>query len=213
MSKLLIRYPNVIVEHGDILDVFNRQYWLGAWFDLETSLLLLDHPKQPWDLQRVPDFARAMVVAMSLSSRRVCIGTEAFAVELQNLMQDNHGFITSPQMARAYSGRSGKQNMIFALSHYHPLKWSPKDYLFQHVHIPMDFYGEFENRDNYMQVDGHLVAVVSRVSALGRLHLQFQSRVGWFFTSEDPEPPLLPEVVQTWMDQWKARACAASKVR
>ena len=213
LDALLVKYPGVVVEHDNIFNVFKRQFWLGAWFDLETSLLLVNRPDQPWDFERVPDFCRATVVAMSLSSRRVRGTAEQFAVELQCLMQDRHGFITSPQMARAYSGRSDKQNMVFALSIYEVPRWSAKDYLFQHVHIPLDFYGEFEHRENYMQVDGHLVAAVSRVSASGRLHLRFQSRMGWFFTNDDPEPPVPVDVVQGWLDKWNVRTCAKSPLR
>ena len=208
LDALLATYPQVCVEHGNILSIFKRQQWLGAWFDLETSLLVLHDPKQPWDFERVPEFSRAAVCAMSLSSRRVYGTAEQFAIELQSLMQRSDGFITSPQMARAYSGRSGKQNMVFALSHYEVPLWEPQDYLYQHVRIPLDYYGNFNNREAYMIIDGHLVAVVSRVSASGRLHLQFKSRAGWFFRDEDPEPPVPLATVQGWLDRWARLAKA-----
>ena len=212
LDALLATYPQVRVEHGNILDIFKRQQWLGAWFDLETSLLVLHDPKQPWDFERVPEFSRAAVCAISLSSRRVHGTAEQFAIELQSLMQRSDGFVTSPQMSRAYSGRSGKQNMIFALSHYKVPLWGPEDYLYHHVHIPLDYYGNFNNREDYMITDGHLVAAVSRVSTSGRLHLRFQSRLGWFFRDEDPEAPVPLATVQRWMDRWAAHACASARL-
>ena len=211
LDALIATYPQVHVEHGDILRIFKRQRWLGAWFDLETSLLVLHDPKQPWDFDRVPEFSRAAVCAVSLSSRRVYGTAEQFAIELQSLMQRSDGFITSPQMSRAYSGRSGKQNMIFALSHYKVPLWEAEDYMYQHVHIPLDYYDHFNNSDDYMIIDGHLVAVVSRVSASGRLHLKFQSRAGWFFRDEDPEPPVPLATGRRWTDRWAARSCASAR--
>jgi hypothetical protein len=209
LDALLATYPQVHVEHGNILNIFKRQQWLGVWFDLETSLLVLDDPKQPWDFERVPEFSRAAVCAISLSSRRVHGTAEQFAIELQSLMQRSDGFVTSPQMSRAYSGRSGKQNMIFALGHYKVPLWEPADYLYQRVHIPLDYYGNFNRREDYMIVDGHLVAVVSRVGTSGMLHFKFQSRAGWFFRDEDPEAPVSRATVQRWMDLWAARVSSA----
>ena len=104
LAGLAKKYPGVVVHVGDILDEYKRQRtWLGIWFDLETSLLKRDLPDQPWDRSRVPTFSRAVVCAVSLVARGVRGSTEQFAVELQALMQSEHGFVTSPQMARAYS--------------------------------------------------------------------------------------------------------------
>jgi len=199
LNGLLAKYPGVVVEHGNILDIFKEQRWLGVWFDLETSLLRIELPGQPWDDSRVPEFRHATVCAISLSHRRVEGTTEQFAIELQVLMQEGHGFLTSPQMARAYSGRSNKQTMVFGLSHYDVLRWEPADYLYQHVHVPLDYYGTFAHVENYMIINNNLVAVVSRLSATGMLHLTFQSREGWFFRDEDPEPPLPPATVDRWL--------------
>jgi len=118
LNSILAKYPDVVVEHGNILHIFKEQQWLGVWFDLETSLLRTELPGQPWDHNRVPEFRRAAVCAISLSHRRVEGTTEQFAIELQSLMEKDVRYVTSPQMARAYSGRSNKQNMVFGLSHY-----------------------------------------------------------------------------------------------
>lgn len=201
LAALAKKYPGVVVHEGDILEQYKRQRtWLGVWFDLETSLLKRELPTQPWDRSRVPAFSRAVVCAMSLTHRGVRGTTEQFAVELQALMQSELGFVTSPQMARAYSGRSNKQNMVFALAHYKPHVWDPKDYLYQRVHVPLDYYGEFEGIENYMQCDGHLVATVSRVACDGKaLHLTYQSKLGYFFENEDSEPPVAPGVLEPWI--------------
>ena len=201
LVALAKKYPRVVAHEGDILEQYKRQrVWLGVWFDLETSLLKRELPTQPWDRSRVPAFSRAVVCAMSLTHRGVRGTTEQFAVELQALMQSDHGFVTSPQMARAYSGRSNKQNMVFALAHYEPHLWEPKDYLYQRVHVPLDYYGEFEGIENYMQCDGHLVATVSRVARDGKaLHLTYQSKLGYFFENEDCEPPVAPAVLEPWI--------------
>ena len=201
LVALAKKYPGVVVHVGDILEQYKRQRtWLGVWFDLETSLLRRELPTQPWDRSRVPAFSRAVVCAMSLTHRGVRGTTEQFAVELQALMQSEHGFVTSPQMARAYSGRSNKQNMVFALAHYNPHAWEPKDYLYQRLHVPLNYYGEFEGIENYMQCDGHLVATVSRVARDGKaLHLTYQSKLGYFFENEDCEPPVAPAVLEPWI--------------
>ena len=201
LAGLAKKYPGVVVHVGDILDEYKRQRtWLGIWFDLETSLLKRDLPDQPWDRSRVPTFSRAVVCAVSLVARGVRGSTEQFAVELQALMQSEHGFVTSPQMARAYSGRSNKQNMVFALGHYEPHTWHPKDYLHQRVHVPFDYYGAFRGVENYMQEGGHLVATVTRVSRDGKaLHLTFMSKLGYFFENEDSEPPVAPGVLEPWI--------------
>ena len=201
LDGLLEKYPGVVVEHGDMLEIFKEQSWLGAWFDLETTLLLLDVPGQPWDQKRVPEFGRAAVCAVSLPNRGVGGLAEQFAVELQALMQGGSRFLTSPQMARAYSGRSNKQNMVFGLAHYDLQRWTPEDYLHQQVHVPLNFYSKFSGLDTYMLVNNHLVAVVTRVSEAGMLHVKFQSCEGWFFRDEDPEPPLSPATVQAWIVQ------------
>lgn len=198
LNGILAKYPDVVVEHGDILNIFKEQQWLGVWFDLETSLLRVDLPGQPWDHSRVPEFGGAAVCAISLSHRGVQGTTEQFAIELQNLMEKKGDFLTSPEMARAYSGRSNKQNMVFGLAHYNVPQWEPIDYLHQHVHVPLDYYGKFAHVENYMTINNHLVAAVSRVSASGMLHLTYQSRQGWFFRDEDPEPPLPPATVGRW---------------
>lgn len=201
LAGLAKKYPGVVVHEGDILEEYKRQRtWLGIWFDLETSLLKRDLPDQPWDKSKVPTFSRAVVCAVSLSHRGVRGTTEQFAVELQALMQIEHGFVTSPQMARAFSGRSNKQNMVFALAHYEPHMWHPKDYLHQRVHVPLDYYGSFRGVENYMQEGGHLVATVSRVSRDGKaLHLTFMSKLGYFFENEDSEPPVAPGVLEPWI--------------
>lgn len=201
LAGLAKKFPGVVVHKGDILEEYKRQRaWLGIWFDLETSLLKRDLPAQPWDRSKVPTFSRAVVCAVSLGHRGVRGTTEQFAVELQALMQSEHGFVTSPQMARAYSGRSNKQNMVFALAHYEPHVWHPKNYLYQRVHVPYDYYGEFRGVENYMQKDGHLVATVSRVARDGKaLHLTFQSKLGYFFENEDSDPPVAPGVLESWI--------------
>ena len=142
---------------------------------------------------------------MSLPIRRVGGFAEQFAVELQVLMQHGSRFLTSPQMARAYSGRSNKQNMVFGLAHYDLPRWVPEDYLHQHVHVPLNFYRKFNGLATYMLVDNHLVAVVTRVSEAGMLHVKFQSCEGWFFRDEDPEPPLSPATVSAWIVQRSRR--------
>ena len=195
------KYPGVVVHEGDILEEYKRQrVWLGIWFDLETSLLKRELPTQPWDRSRVPAFSRAVVCAMSLGHRGVRGTTEQFAVELQALMQIEHGFVTSPQMARAYSGRSNKQNMVFALAHYEPYTWEAKDYLHQHVHVPLNYYGGFRGMEDYMQVNGHLVATVTRVASNGKaVHLKFMSKSRYFFTNEDIDPPVPIDVLDAWI--------------
>lgn len=201
LNRLTEKYPGVVGHNGDILEEYKRQRsWLGIWFDLETSLLKRDLPTQPWDRSRVPAFSRAVVCAMSLGHRGVRGTTEQFAIELQALMQSDPGFVTSPQMARAYSGRSNKQNMVFALAHYQLYTWRPRDYLYQRVHIPLDYYGKFERMENYMQVNGRLVATVTRVARDGEaLHLTFQSKEGYFFEHEDTDLPMAPRVLEPWI--------------
>jgi len=97
LNSILAKYPDVVVEHGNILHIFKEQQWLGVWFDLETSLLRTELPGQPWDHNRVPEFRRAAVCAISLSHRRVEGTTEQFAIELQSLMEKDVRYVTSPK--------------------------------------------------------------------------------------------------------------------
>lgn len=202
LVELAKKYPGVVVHEGDIMHEYKKERtWLGIWFDLQTSLLKVNEPNQPWDRSLVPRFSRAIVCAMTLSSRRVRdMTTEEFAVELQALMQEEEGFLTSPQMARAYSGRSNKQNMVFALAHYEPYTWEAKDYLHQHVHVPFNYYKAFGGMEDYMQVNGHLVATVTRVASNGKaVHLKFMSKSRYFFTNEDIDPPVPIDVLDAWI--------------
>ena len=90
--------------------------------------------------------------------------------------------------------------MVFALAHYQPYMWRPIDYLYQRVHIPLDYYGKFERMENYMQVNGRLVATVTRVARDGEaLHLTFQSKEGYFFEHEDTDLPMAPRVLEPWI--------------
>lgn len=202
LSKLAKKHPGLHVHIGDILEVYKREHersrsWLGIWFDLETSLL---KGNGDWN-EKVPIFSRAVVCAVTLSNPRILgITTDELAKKLQELMSSDDNYDMSPQMARAYNGKSNKKNMVFGLAHYSPPVWHPQDYLYQRVYVPLNYYGEFKGIEEYKQVNNHLVATVTRVSDDEKaLHLTFQDRHGVFFVNEDTDAPVAPDVLDQWI--------------
>jgi len=198
LAKLAKKHPGLHVHVGDILEVYKQsRSWLGIWFDLETSLLKANGD---WD-EKVPIFSRAVVCAVTLTNpRNRGFTTDELAKKLQELMNSDDNYDMSPQMARAYNGKSNMKNMVFGLAHYSPPVWHPLDYLYQRVHVPLNYYGKFEGIEEYKQVNGHLVATVTRVSDDEKaLHLTYQDKHGVFFANEDTDPPVAPDVLDQWI--------------
>tara|TARA_Y100001936_G_scaffold246743_1_gene291264 strand:+ start:807 stop:1808 length:1002 start_codon:yes stop_codon:yes gene_type:complete len=201
LAKLAKKHPGLHVHIGDILDVYKRghersQSWLGIWFDLETSLI----SNGDWN-EKVPIFSRAVVCAVTLTnSHNRGFTTDELAKKLQELMSSDNNYDMSPQMARAYNGKSNQKNMVFGLAHYSPPVWDPQAYLYQRVHVPLNYYGKFNGIEDYKQVNDHLVATVTSVSRDGKaLHLTYQDNRGIFFVKEDLDPPVAPDVLDQWI--------------
>ena len=200
LDQIRDRFPGVSAERGDILDVHLTRKWLGVWFDMEETWCQR-RGEQQWKLEHVPDFDRSSVYAISLSTRAMKGGPDAFAGELQNLITSSGGKID--QGVRAYKGKKDKngvrkRNMVFGMGTFET-KWMPKHYLSQRVHIPADVFGDFNGKETYMHTeDGKLVGTVAKVEN-GKFHIRYMSEDGNFFEDEDEEDPLTFQQVQGWM--------------
>lgn len=166
-AKLRAMFPVAVVEDGDIHDIFKRGGpWLGVWFDMEVSW----HKQKQWRLDIIPDFKRARVVAVSLSSRGIEGGAGALAKDLDHLLYDKGGELK--ELSRAYDGKSGYRNMVFGLAFFKEPLVTPKelfiDIYLKKLSIPVCEFDHIStaawpDRDKYMVVNGCYRAMVTNL--------------------------------------------------
>lgn len=189
-AKLRGMFPAAVVEDGDIHDIFKkRDDWLGVWFDLEESW---HNKNQEWRLDMIPDFKRAKVVAVSLSSRGIQGGAEALAKDLDHLLYDKGGWLK--ELCRAYDGKSGCMNMVFGLAFFKEPLITPKT-LFNEIYlkelsIPVYDFSDIStvtwpDRHKYKVVNGCYRAMVTNLKG-GKFHISYMSTDNtYFFRKEE----------------------------
>jgi hypothetical protein len=128
------------------------------------------HTKQEWKLDdRVPEFDRAKVIAVSLSSRGVVGGAEALAKDLDHLLYDKGG--DQEELSRAYNGKPGRMNMVFGMAFFKGPSITPKSLFIEvrlkELSIPTQEFAHLSSREwkdkyKYKVVNGCYRAVVTK---------------------------------------------------
>ena len=117
VADLKLQFSGVEVEYGNIIDVAKHHArWLGVWYDMESSWC---KRHTGWDWAVMPSrFDNAMVCAVTLTNSHTEYSAEQHAIDLSELLTNRGG--TLMQQPFAYVGRSGVQNMVFALATFPP---------------------------------------------------------------------------------------------
>lgn len=186
-ATLQARFPEAVVEEGDIHDIYKKQHWLGVWFDLEETW----HTKQEWNAEKVPDFKKAKVVAVSLSSRGIHGGAEALAKDVDHLLYDNGGH--QEELCRAYNGKSGVMNMVFGLAFFKEPPITPSSLFIEvrlkELSIPIHEFAHYSSRewpdkDKYKVINGCYRAVVVKIQG-ETFYVNYMNTDNNYFSTDD----------------------------
>ena len=195
-------FPGTNPVVGDIYEIFKANDYDAVWFDTMGTWLRLEEGEQNWNGKIVPDLGKSPVVAVTLSCRGVNGGAGFFANELQVMMEKFGGRFD--QGVREYSGRSGKNNMIFGCCRMPQSQSLPPaaHYFLKLLHVPLSNFSEFDHRAYGKVENGQ--ALVGRVTGwtlcptsgatLGLVN--YMSKHDNFFQNSDDENPLTLEQIR-----------------
>lgn len=168
-TKILqAKFPDAVVECGDIHNVYKKQKWLGVWFDMELTWNVKNRNSWEWNFDLIPDFNQATVVIVTLSSGHMPGGAESLATELSQLLYKKGGYL--PALCTAYKGRGGYMNMVYGVAIFN-VEMTPKslftELYLKILHIPVAEFAhlsaqEWPDKENYMVINNCYHAIVTK---------------------------------------------------
>ena len=197
VTKILkSKFPGVSVEFGDIYDIYNKQLWLGVWFDTEETWKKSNGSE--WNVNKIPLFHQAHVIAVTLSTRHAV--NKIASSDLDHLFAKEGCHIQ--EHSRGYIGKGGKMNMTFGIATFNePYMMVPEplpvDFMFSHLRVPVEEFGDLNGKQDYNVVNGCFVATVSRVVEDG-IYITFQSNNQGIFFFAPAEDKYTIDQIKRW---------------